>query len=65
MSKWFKNYTGDYLGTYVLSGLTIIYFSAAASLFLSGCKLYQNNSEQRPIPVKSIPIRERNKSNLI
>lgn len=65
MSNWFENYTGNCIGTYVLYSLTIVYLLGTAALYLPGCNQFSNKGEQRPIPVRSIPIRERSKPDLI
>lgn len=65
MSNWFENYTGNYFGTSVLSSLTIVYLLGIAALYLPGCNQSFNKDGQRPIPVRSIPIRERSKPDLI
>ena len=61
MSNYF---TREYPETYALAALGLIYFSFGLSLLLPGCNFNHRRGEQRPIPVKSIPIRERNDKSL-
>jgi len=59
--KYLDNWRNkNYFGTYIFSSLTLVYLSAT---FIIGCDLYRNEG-QRPIPVKSIPIRGRNDKSL-